>query len=130
MFAWEISLPAKTVIGQNSIANVVPPMLVPKCAGILKTVDEHKPGLDKLEDTILDRIDLHGKSEWAPEDLGKIKSLIKEFTCILSQNDLDLGKTLLAKQKIKLTDKTLFKGDIGEYPLTCMMRSKTIKRNA
>ena len=90
---WEISLPAKTDIGQIFAANIVPPMLAPKCVESLKTGDEHKPRLDKSEDTILDRIDLSGISEWESEDQVDIKSLLKKSLLVSSPKMiLILGK--------------------------------------
>ena len=46
---------------------------------------------------------------WDPKMQQEAQDLICEYTCIFSQNDLDLGKTSIAKHSIKLTDPTPFK---------------------
>ena len=43
-------------------------------------------------------------------------NLIHEYACIFSWNDLDLGKTLIVKHSINLTDSTPFKEHYWHIP--------------
>ena len=54
-------------------------------------------------------LDLSGILSWSKVYKDETKGLIKESQCILSQHDLDLGKTSLVKHSIKLTDNMPFK---------------------
>ena len=58
---------------------------------------------------ILSKVDLSGKADWDPANQHEARNLICEYTSIFSHNDLDLGKTILVKHKIKLADPTPFK---------------------
>ena len=58
---------------------------------------------------ILQKLDLSGMVEWEPQLQQEARDLICEFACILSQNDLDLGKTSIVKHSIKVNDPILFK---------------------
>ena len=66
---------------------------------------------------ILQKIDLSGTTEWNSTQQEEAYNLICEYTCILSQNDLDLGKTSIVKHSIKLTDPTPFKEHYKCIPL-------------
>ena len=50
-----------------------------------------------------------GIADWNPTVQQKAHNLIHEYACIFLWNDLDLGKTFIAKHSIKLTDPTPFK---------------------
>ena len=58
---------------------------------------------------IIQKIDLSGTTNWNSTDQQEAYNLICEYACIFSQNDLDLGKMLIIKHSIKLTDPTPFK---------------------
>ena len=58
---------------------------------------------------ILQKLDLSGIDEWEPQLQQETRDLIYEYTCIFSQNDLDLGKTSVVKHSIKVNDPTPFK---------------------
>ena len=47
----------------------------------------------------------------------KAYNLTHEYACIFSQNDLDLGKTLIVKHSIKLPNPTPFEGCYRCIPL-------------
>ena len=54
------------------------------------------------------KIDL-GIADWDPMIQQEAHDLMHEYACIFLWNDLDLGKTLIIKHSIILTDPTLFK---------------------
>ena len=58
---------------------------------------------------ILQKVDLLETTDWSSTEQQEVYNLICEHACIFSQNDLDLGKTLIVKHSIKLTDSTPFK---------------------
>ena len=58
---------------------------------------------------ILQKVGLSGITDWDPVKQHEACNLICEYACIFSQNDLDLGKTLIVKHSIKLIDSTPFK---------------------
>ena len=76
-------------------------------------------GSDVLKDTpdmvriglkdILQKLDLSGMTDWEPSLQKAARELISEFTCIFSQDDLDLGRTSIIKHSIKVNDSVLFK---------------------
>ena len=49
-----------------------------------------------------------GATDWNSNERQEAYNLIHEYACIFSWNDLDLGKTLIVKHSIKLTDPTPF----------------------
>ena len=76
-------------------------------------------GSDVLKDTsdmvrtalkdILQKLDLSGMKDWEPSLQKAAQELIHEFTCIFSQDDLDLGRTSIVKHSIKVNDSVPFK---------------------
>ena len=46
---------------------------------------------------------------WEPSLQKAARELISEFTCIFSQDDLDLGRTFIVKHSIKVNDSVPFK---------------------
>ena len=76
-------------------------------------------GSDVLKDTsnmvrtglkdILQKLDLSGMKNWEPLLQKAAQELISEFTCIFSQDDLDLGRTSIVKHSIKVNDSVPFK---------------------
>ena len=61
-----------------------------------------------LED-ILQKLNLSRMEDWEPSLQKAAKDLLYEFTCIFSQDDLDLGKRSIVKHSIKVNDFVLFK---------------------
>ena len=57
---------------------------------------------------IQQKLNLSGIEEWEPQLQQAAQALIHEFTCIFSQDDLDLGKTSIVKHSIKVNDPVLF----------------------
>ena len=47
-------------------------------------------------------------TDWNSTEQQEAYKLIWEYACVFLWNDLDLGKTLIVKHSIKLTDPTLF----------------------
>ena len=58
---------------------------------------------------ILQKLNLSGMKDWEPSLQKAAHDLIHEFTYIFSQDDLDLGKTSIVKNSIKLNDSVPFK---------------------
>ena len=58
---------------------------------------------------ILQKADLLGTADWNAAKQEDADNLIHDYDCIFSQNDLDLGKTLIVKHSMKLIDSTPFK---------------------
>ena len=54
-------------------------------------------------------IDISGIDDWDPKMKQEALDLICEYTCIFSQNDIDLDKTSTVKHSMKLTYPTPFK---------------------
>ena len=102
-----IKIPAKTIIGEVTPYNVVPPIWNTEDTST-KKVDEGTWG-SELE-VLFEKLGLNEKKEWmTEEDVLQAKLLVKKFNMIFSKNDLDLGKTDKVKYKIKLTDPVPFK---------------------
>ena len=76
-------------------------------------------GFDVLNDTsdmvrtglkdILQKVDLSGMKNWKPSLQKAAQQLINEFTCIFFQNYLDLGRTSIIKNCIKVNHSVSFK---------------------
>ena len=83
-------------------------------------------GSDVLKDTsnmvrtglkdILQKLDLPEMKDWEPSLQKVAQELICEFTCIFSQDDLDLGKTSIVKHSIKVNDSVPFKEQYRHIP--------------
>ena len=67
------------------------------------------------EERLLKQIDPSGIQEWSKEYQEAVRSLIKEFSCVLLRNDLDLRKTAV-KHKIKLNYYTTSKEHYRHMP--------------
>ena len=53
---------------------------------------------------ILHKVDLSGTTDWYPDEPWDAHNLKCKYACIISQNDLDLGKTSIVKHSMMLTD--------------------------
>ena len=111
----------KSIVDQVAIANVVPPMLIPKNPQELekqkdkrtKTPDMNSETTIKVKLTrdqfkkLFNKIHLSGIKDWSKKD-HNVQRLIKEFGFLFALNDLDLGKPSSVKYTIKFIDYTPF----------------------
>ena len=73
-------------------------------------LDEAKPKPIEVDlEEKLQKEDLLGTADWDPADQQDACNLICDYACIISWNDLDLGKASIVKHSIKLNDPTPFK---------------------
>ena len=122
----EVTLEPHTEVDKISAANKVPPTLTPKvieenipddeddekiqCKSAQVELSNSKSKQDKVDsEEILLKVDLLGITDWDLAEQCEDHNLIHEYVCIISKNDLDLGKTLIVKHMIKLMDSTPFK---------------------
>ena len=97
-----MEIPAKTVVGQVTPANQVPPVVHPT-----RTATETGTKLQK--GWVLEALDLQGLQDWPKSEQEQARKLLLNWEHLFAQDDLDLGKTALIKHKIKLTNEALFK---------------------
>ena len=71
---------------------------------------------------IIQKLDLSGIEEWELQSQQEAQDLIHEYACIFSQNDLDLGKTSVAKHSFKVNDPTPFKECYRSFHPECTMK--------
>ena len=72
--------------------------------------EQIKPQVSKEQlEKLFDKLDLSGIEDWSNEDQEEVWKLIKQFGFLYALDGLDLGKTLIVKHTIKLTDYTPFK---------------------
>ena len=122
----EVILEPYTKVSMISTANKLPPMLTPEvikedvqdneddekvqCKSAQVDLSESKSRQAEIDpEEILQKVDLSGTTDWNSTEQQDAHNLICEYVCIFSWNDLDLGKTLIVKHSIKLTDSTPFK---------------------
>ena len=117
----DIILEPHTEVGIVTAANIVPSVEIPdkqdlkeneevqcKSAQADLSEGEIKQAETDPED-ILQKVDLFRIVVWDPTIQQEACSIICEYACIFLPNDTDLGKTLIIKHSIKLTDPTPFK---------------------
>ena len=75
--------------------------------GSTDILGEIPDGIDDPKDN-LQKLNLSGMEEWEPQLQQDAWDLICEFSCIFSQDDLDLGKTSIVKHSIKVNDPVPF----------------------
>ena len=102
MSSHAVEVPAKTVVGQVIPANKVTPVVHPT-----RTTAETNTKVPK--GWVLEALDLQGLKEWPESEQKQARELLLKWEHLFVQNNLDLGKTVLIKHKIKLTDQTPFK---------------------
>ena len=102
MSSCAVEVPAKTVVGQVTPANQVPPVVHPTRT-TTETNTKSPKGL------VLEALDLQGLQDWPELEQEQARELLLKWEHLFMQNNLDLGKTALIKHKIKLTDQTPFK---------------------
>ena len=105
--AKSVKMPARTVLGDISPCNVVPPILKPKVGA--KTDNPSKDDQQSMED-LFEELGLNEPKEWmTKEDIQEAKKLVERFHMVFSKNDMDLGKTDRVKYRIKVIDPVPFK---------------------
>ena len=116
----EVILEPHTEGGTVTAANIVPSIQIPskqdlgenekvQCMSAQADLSDEIQQEETDPQFILQKIDLSGNDDWDPKMQQEAHDLIHEYTCIFSQNDLDIGKTSIVKHSIKLTDPTPFK---------------------
>ena len=116
--AREVVLPAKSVIGTISAANVVPPMLAPlvkESDSAEKKVLKEEERKERIE-TLLKKVDLSATANWNMEDQEEAKKLIADFDHLFALSDMELGKTSIVKHHIKVTHPVPFKERYRRIP--------------
>ena len=101
-------------------ANIVPSEQIPdkqdlkeneefQCKSALADLSQGETTEEETDpEDILQKIDFLGIADRDPTIQQKAHNLIYEYACIFWYNDPDLGKTLIIKHSIKLTDPTPF----------------------
>ena len=92
----------KTIIGQIVPANQVPLVVHPA-----RTATETKYPAQK--GWVLEALDLQGLTEWSKSEQKQARELLLKLEHLFAHSNLDLGKTVLTKHKITLTDQMPFK---------------------
>ena len=95
-------IPTKVVIGKVTSANKVPQVVLP-------TEATGEAAHDSWKDWILEELNLQGLEEWLKEEQDQTRNLVVKWEHLFAQSNLDLGKTSLIKQWIKLTEQIPFK---------------------
>ena len=109
-----VKMPAKSIIGEVSPCNVVPPIWKPEVG--VQTEESDQTWTKEVKD-LFEKLGLNEPKEWmTKEDILEAKKLVQKFHMIFSKNDLDLGKTDKVKYKIKVTDSTPFKERYRRIP--------------
>ena len=65
---------------------------------------------------ILQKLNFSGMKDWEPSLQKAAQDFICKFTCIFSQDDLDLGKTSIVKHSSKVNDHVPFKEQSRHIP--------------
>ena len=120
----DVKLKPDSEIGTVTATNIVPTMHVSNDSEVtglerVSSMSVQVGSIDVLKDTsnmvrtgfedILQKLNLSGMKDWEPSLQKPAHDLICEFTCIFSQDDLDLGKTSIVKHSIKVNDSVPFK---------------------
>ena len=134
----KIILKKGTKIARVSATNIVPPILAPDSSTdrnelkyMLNGVDsgcvpEYKKSdsqeVKKTEpmperlDNLFSKLDLSGIQEWSEDLQQKVHNLVVEYQHLFALNDLELGKTVKVKHKIKLSNPVPFKDRYHRIP--------------
>ena len=97
-----MEIPAKTMVGQVMPANQVPPV-VHSTRTTKETVTKAPKGW------VLEALDLQGLRQWSESEQKQARELLLRWEHLFAHSNLDLGKTALIKNKIRLTKQTPFK---------------------
>ena len=126
----DVKLKPGTEIGTIIAANIILTTQVSNDFGVNKqkrvsSMSAQVESTDILRETydvsndlkdILQKLNLSGMEEWEPQLQQAAQDLIREFACIFSQDDLDLGKTSIVKHSIKVNDPVPFKEQYRHIP--------------
>ena len=104
-----IVIPAKVVVRKVTLANQVPPVVLPM--GALG-----EPTYGPWKGWILEELNLQGLEEYPKEEQDQARKLLVKQEHLFAHSDLDLGKTSLIKHQIELTDQMPFKEHYQQYP--------------
>ena len=112
----DITLPAKTTIGEITAAKVIPANLALKVKGI--TIQQELAVYDskELDQSILGKLDLLVLVICNNDDKKSAKAQLHEYSSIFAKDDMDLGKTSVVKHSIKLSDLVPFKERYRQIP--------------
>ena len=130
----DVKLKPGTEIGTVTATNIVPTMKISNEAEMTESEKVSSMlaqlGSDVLKDTsdmvktglkdIMQKLDFSWMKNWEPSLQKAVQELISEFTCIFSQDDLDLGRTSIVKHYIKVMILFLSKNGIDTFHLECM----------
>ena len=120
----DMKLKPGTKIGTVIAANIIPTLQVSNNFDVtgqerVSSMLAQLEAIDTLRDTsdmvindlkdLLQKLNLSGIEEWEPPLQKTAKDLICQFTCIFSQDDVDLGKTSIVKHSIEVNDPVSFK---------------------
>ena len=97
-----MEIPAKTVVGQVIPANQVPPVVHPT-----RTAEETTTKAPK--GWVLEALDLQDLKEWPESEQKQARELLLKWEHLFAHSNLDLGKTALIRNKIRLMEQTPFK---------------------
>ena len=64
----------------------------------------------------MEALDLQGLEQWPESEQKQASKLLLKWEHLFAHSDLDLGKTALIKQKIRLTEQTPFKEQYQQIP--------------
>ena len=111
----DVKLKPGTEIGTVTATNIVPTTQVSNNSDVIRQEEVSSmwaevESIDILRDTsdILQKLNLSRMKDWEPSLQKAAQDLVHEFTCIFSQDDLDLGKTSIVKHSIMVNDPVLF----------------------
>ena len=128
-----VTLSKGTVVAELSPANAIPKMLAPKLASCqlefaknqglesneLEFVNSTnlQPKLTKEQrDKIFSKLDLTGYDDWTQDQRDMMNATIERYHHIFAVEDLELGRTILVKHEIKLTNYVPFKERYKRIP--------------
>ena len=97
-----VEIPAKSVVGQVIPANQVP-LVVHPTRTAKGTTNKASEGW------VLEALDLQGLKEWPESEQKWATELLLKWEHLFAHSDLDLGKTVQIKHKIRLTEQMPFK---------------------
>ena len=97
-----MEIPSKTVVGQ-----VIPAKQVPPVVHLTRTAEGTITKAPK--GWVLEALDLQGLKEWPESEQKQARELLLKWEHLFVHSDLDLGKTALIKQKIRLTERMPFR---------------------
>ena len=97
-----VDVPTKTVIGQLVPSNQVPSVVHPTRT----SAETNHPAQNEW---VLEALGLQGLKEWPESEQKQARELLLKWEHLFTHSNLDLGKTVLTKHKITLTNQMPFK---------------------